>query len=266
MWNPSSSAAAATSQSSVKQCMTPPGVARGLLAHDRQRVGGGRAGVDHERLRARPRGADVRAKARPLPLEVAGQPVVVEAGLANRDDLGPRRQRDQVVHRRLRRVLVIGMHADRRVQIGVRHRQRVDGGPVGQVDADAQRMRDPRLLHGAKQRGQLGGKLGEIEVAVRIDEHRVRMTAGAGENGTKAAAAWRRGGRARTAGAHGETAPATRARGTRHRAATSYGSAATTRASGPAASRSSPSPRRRCRPARTGRRSPACGCPARLPG
>jgi hypothetical protein len=32
-------------------------------------------------------------------------------------------------------------------------------------------MRDPGGGHGVEQRGQLGGKLGEIEVAVGVDEH-----------------------------------------------------------------------------------------------
>ena len=56
MWKPRSSAARATSQVSVKQCMTPPDFAGALLAHDRERVVRRAARVDRRaacRTRAR---------------------------------------------------------------------------------------------------------------------------------------------------------------------------------------------------------------------
>ena len=66
----------------------------------------------------------------------------------------------------------VGMHADGRVQVRMRHGQRVHRGPIRQVHRDAQRVRDPRGGHGLEQRRQFGGELGEIEMAMGVDVHR----------------------------------------------------------------------------------------------
>ena len=89
------SAACAVSQVSVKQCMTPADFPRAFLVHDAQRIFRGRARMDDERLAAAFRGADVRAEALALPLEIAFQPVIVEPGLADADDLRVRRELDE---------------------------------------------------------------------------------------------------------------------------------------------------------------------------
>src|SRR6266487_4951909 len=118
MWNPRLTAASATSWDSVKQCMTPD-FGRPLLPHDAQRVLGGFPRVDDQGFPAIARGADMGAKALALPLEVAAHAVVIEAGLADRDNPRMARKLDQP--RRIHRgaVLVVRMHAHAREKIVV---------------------------------------------------------------------------------------------------------------------------------------------------
>ena len=148
------------------------GIARVLLAHERKRVGarqracGSRAAC---RLAA-PRGC-ARGSAR------AASRGRLRAGSSRvRSRRSPRllaaRERHERIDRGLGRVLGVGMHADGRVQIGVRRGERVHRGPSRQVHADAQRVRDARRGHRVEQRRQLGGELGEIEMAMGIDVHR----------------------------------------------------------------------------------------------
>ena len=128
--------------------------------------------MDHERLAGLARRADVAAEALALPLEIAFEPVVVEPRLADGDDLRRGGHRDEVRDRGLRRVRVVRMHADGRVQVGVRVRDRDHCGHAGKFDADAQRVRDRVLAHRVEQRRQVGRELREIEVTVGVDEHR----------------------------------------------------------------------------------------------
>src|ERR1044072_9130968 len=92
----------------------PPYFGRPLFPHDGQRVLGGLARMDDERLAAFARRAYVRSEALALPLEIAAQAVVIEPGLADRDE--PRMARELHQPRRIHRVaiLVVGMHADSR--------------------------------------------------------------------------------------------------------------------------------------------------------
>src|SRR5439155_21000973 len=85
--------------------------ARLLLAHDCERVGGGGSRVDDERLAGRARCADVRAKSRALPFEIAGQAVIIETGLADRDDFRLARLCDEQLDGGLRLIGVIRMDA-----------------------------------------------------------------------------------------------------------------------------------------------------------
>ena len=64
-----------------------------------------------------PGGADVRAKPLTLPLQVAGQPVVVEAGLADREDLRVIGEADQILGADFALVRIVRVYAHRRVQI-----------------------------------------------------------------------------------------------------------------------------------------------------
>ena len=87
IWNPRSRAAAATSQVSVKQCMTPPASqARSSRMIASVSSAAERVWITSGLLRF-PRRANVRAKALALPFEVAFQPVVVEPRLTDSDDL-----------------------------------------------------------------------------------------------------------------------------------------------------------------------------------
>jgi len=82
----------------------------------------------------------------------------------------------ELLDRRLLRFGVIGMQADRRIDVVVRMSDRDDRGPRRKLDADAQRMRDLVLPHRIEERRQLGGELREIEVTVGIDEHRCQVS------------------------------------------------------------------------------------------
>jgi hypothetical protein len=107
-----------------------------FLAHDPERVVRSGTGMDDQRLARLFRRGDMHAKAPSLPFEIPLQPIVVEPGLPDGDHLGTRGERHQVGNRRFRRVLVIGVHADGRVEVRVRRRQRVHAGPVREIDTD----------------------------------------------------------------------------------------------------------------------------------
>src|SRR5437899_11885490 len=148
-----------------------PRLARALLAHDGERVVTGGSRVDHERLARGARRADVRAKAPPLPFEVARQAVIVESGLADCHNFRARRESDEIGYSGFGRVLVIGVYADGRVKIRMRNCKRMDPRPVGQVDRNAKRVRHVRRRHRVEQRRELARELRKIEMAMGIDEH-----------------------------------------------------------------------------------------------
>ena len=149
----------------------PAGLARLFLAHDAQGVVGRGTGMDHQRFTAGPRGADMGTEAFALPFEVAGQPEIVQPGLADRHHLGVVGQRDQFRHRRLGAVFMVRMHAHGRVDIRMRFGERADFGEFFQFHADAQRVAHLVGRHQVEHLGQLAGEVGEIDVAVGIDVH-----------------------------------------------------------------------------------------------
>ncbi len=177
MWKPRSSAARATSHVSVKQCITPPASPAPSSRMIESVSAAAASRMDHEGLPGLTRRPNVRAKARALPFEIPLQPVVVESGFADRDDLLPLRERDEIVDRRFGRALVIGMHTDGRIEILVRRRERMHRRPVDKVHGDAERVRDAGGRHRLAHRRQVGGKFGEIEMTVRIDEHGRQLSA-----------------------------------------------------------------------------------------
>jgi hypothetical protein len=69
------------------------------------------------------------------------------------------------------RVFVVGVHADRGVDVRDIARPARAPGKVRQVDRDAQRVRDLVLGHLGQDLGHARGELGEIDVAVGIDVH-----------------------------------------------------------------------------------------------
>ena len=176
------------------------------------------------------RRADVRAKALALPAEVAGEPVIVEPGLADGDDFrrrasarrarprsAPRCPRSRDARRRSRR------------DSDARARCACTAGQLVHFDGDAQRVRDAVVAHRVEHLRQIVAQLGKIEMAVRIDEHRQESTQ------------WQP-----TAGVVPDAVDP--ARSTRPSpTATSCASSASSRGARPGSARSSPSRRRRSR-------------------
>src|SRR5204863_7519923 len=113
----------------------------------------------------------MRAKARALPFEVALETIVVEASLADGDNLRLARFGDQQLESRLGSIGVIAMHADARVEIGVPDGARMHARPGVHLDADAKRMRHGVRAHCLQHLRQLVGELRKIEMTVGIDEH-----------------------------------------------------------------------------------------------
>jgi hypothetical protein len=156
----------------VKQCITPPASRAFFLAHERKRVGGGGPGMDHQRLSRPQRGANMHPEPLALPPKVAGEPIVVESRLADRHHFGLRSKGDERIDRGLGRVFGVRVHADRRIQIRMRHGERVHRRPIRQIDPDAKRVRDACCGHGVEEHGQIGREVGEIQMAMGIDVHR----------------------------------------------------------------------------------------------
>ena len=146
-------------------------VAGALLAHDRKRVGGGGPGVNHQRLAAVAGGANMGAEPRPLPFQVPGQAIVVESGLADGDDLRPAGELAQAADRRLRRVFVVWVYADARIDVRVFRGDAQHAGEVGQIHADAQRVCHPFRRHRVEDGGELRRQFRKIDVAMGVDEH-----------------------------------------------------------------------------------------------
>src|SRR5207249_9650819 len=120
-----------------KTMQHPAHLRRAILTNDGERVRRGRAGMDDQTSTAFARRPDMSAKARALPGQIAGQPVIVESGLADRDDLGSRGERNKLGDRWLRRVFDVGMYADRGEEIGVVCSKLEHRRQLRQVDADA---------------------------------------------------------------------------------------------------------------------------------
>lgn len=83
-----------------------------------------------------------------------------------------RGQFDEFGERRFPRILVIGMHADRRIDVVVRFGDREHVRQRLEIDGHAQRVRDVMLAHVLEHRRQAIGETLEIDVAMRVDEHR----------------------------------------------------------------------------------------------
>ena len=117
----------------------PDAAARWLRerGHDRKRVVGRCARMDHERLVCRTGCANVRTKTLALPAEVAGEPEIIEPRLAHGDDFRIAAALDQHRFGRLIDVLIVRMHADACIEIGMRVRDRVHDRPVVHLDGDA---------------------------------------------------------------------------------------------------------------------------------
>ena len=69
---------------------------------------------------------------------------------------------------------MVGMNADRRVHVRKALRQRQHSRIVLEIDAHAQRMSDALRTHVRRDLVDARQQFREVDVAVRVDEHRVR--------------------------------------------------------------------------------------------
>ena len=147
-------------------------LARALFLHDANRVFGRGARVDHERLAAASRGANVRAEAIALPLRVAFDAIVVEARLPDGDHLLAGGHGEELVQGGLAIVAAfVGMHSRGAPEIGLRTGDVPHSGERRERRADRERVGDAVLAHARHHAGEIGTQLREIQVAVGVDEH-----------------------------------------------------------------------------------------------
>ena len=141
-----------------------------LLPHDGQCVVSRRPGMDDEWLAADARRADMDAKPLTLPAADLGRiafcPVVVEPGLAGGNHFGLSRQSHERLDIRLERVGIVGMHADRGIEIGMGLCQRQHSRKVLERHRDAQGAIDRIDTHSVENRVDLGAEFGKVEVAM----------------------------------------------------------------------------------------------------
>ena len=115
----------------------PADLVRTLFAHNAQRVLAGGAGMDDQRFSARARGADMRAKPRPLPFQVAVLAIIIQAGFADGDNLRVSRELDQISCRWTVVLVLIRMHANRSKKLRIAFGQCQDPWEISQIDANA---------------------------------------------------------------------------------------------------------------------------------
>ncbi len=98
--------------------------------------------------------------------------MVIEAGFADRHDLGMLRARNQIAHAHVEFLMgIMWVRADRAIDVG----KALGDGQHLIVSAHAGRNRD-HPLHTCRPRPtddgvQLGGKIGKIEMAMAVDQH-----------------------------------------------------------------------------------------------
>ena len=93
--------------------------------------------MDDERFAATARGADVSPESFALPLQVAGQTIIIKTGLAHGDDFRVRGEPDQILDTRLGGVFIVRMDSDRRNDVGMLLGNAEHARKFGQIDADA---------------------------------------------------------------------------------------------------------------------------------
>jgi len=77
---------------------------------------------------------------------------------------------------KLRRVFDVGMYADRGEEIGVVCSKLEHRRQLRQVDADAKRVGHAACRHRLEHGGQIARELGEVQMAMGIDEHGFRFS------------------------------------------------------------------------------------------
>ena len=98
--------------------------------------------------------------------------VIIEPRFAESHAFGVARQRDELLWARLRLVeRVIGMRADGAEHVFVTLRYGGDGGEFGHMGRDGDHPPDAASLRARYDVGLFRREIGEIEMAVGVDEH-----------------------------------------------------------------------------------------------
>jgi hypothetical protein len=106
-----------------------------------------------------------------LPLRIALDSKIIKSSLTNGDGAGDIGQGKQIIDRRFLDILIVRVNADRTEQVLP---TRDDGTQARQVfkrDGDTECMGDPRRSHALQNGINVLSKIGEIEMAVRVDKH-----------------------------------------------------------------------------------------------
>ena len=148
---------------------------RHLLAQDGGRIVVGVARVDDERQLRRPRRGDVAAEALRLGLARAVVVEVVEPRLADGHHLGVPRPLHDRLHRDIELLVgVVRVRADRAEHVVVGLGDPEEPFEAADARGDGDEHPHPRCLGAPDHPVEIVGEVGEIEVAVVIDEHGFR--------------------------------------------------------------------------------------------
>ena len=143
-----------------------------FLFEDARHVVVGVARMDHQRQPGFARRRDVAAKAALLRLARRVVVVIVEAGLADRHDLGVPRARDQVARRHVQFLVgVVRMGADRAEDVGKSLGDRQHLGVARDPRRDGDQAADAGRARAGDHAVELGGEIREIEMAMAVDQH-----------------------------------------------------------------------------------------------
>ena len=142
-----------------------------LLAHDAQRILGRFASMDNQWFLAFAGSPDMGPEPLALPLEVPFEPVVVKAGFPDRHDLRMLRECNKFRDRHRSDAFIVGVDAHRGINVGIGLGKPAHAREILERDGHAQRGLDAVFPHEVEHRIQLVGQFGEIDMAMRINEH-----------------------------------------------------------------------------------------------
>ena len=139
-----------------------------FLPHDPQGIGRRFPRMNDQRLAGLPCSPDVRAKALPLPLGIALDPVIVQTGFPDGDNLGVSSQSNEPGNVRLLAGSVIRVNARRGKYVGKALCDRQHVGKGFKIYRNTKRMRDAVRGHRARYAAEISRQFGKIDMAVRI--------------------------------------------------------------------------------------------------
>ena len=144
-----------------------------FFLQDRGAIGVGVAGVDDERQAGLASGGDMGAEHPPRDFARRMVVVVVEPRLAQPDAFRMPRERDEFLDRRLfllMRVMRMRANGAENLRIGLRHG--LDAVEARQMRRDGDHPPDAPRLCARDDLRLFGREIGEVEMAVSVDEHR----------------------------------------------------------------------------------------------